>query len=147
MRVAVWERVLQMKRREVPEYLLGELDENNQEVVSIASQTNLLALNASIEAARAGEAGRGFAVVADEINNLASDSKFTATKSNESQGKVLMSVQRILNETKELMNVIAGINDRTQNLAAATEEIAAASNVILTTADEVKATLATLVEQ
>lgn len=87
------------------------------------------------------------ACVADEINNLASDSKLTATKSNESQGKVLMSVQRILNETKELMNVIAGINDRTQNLAAATEEIAAASNVILTTADEVKATLATLVEQ
>lgn len=137
---------LNRSMREI-EDLLGELDENNQEVVSIASQTNLLALNASIEAARAGEAGRGFAVVADEINNLASDSKITATKSNESQGKVLKSVQRILNETKELMNVIAGVNDRTQNLAAATEEIAAASNVIMTTADEVKSTLATLVEQ
>lgn len=126
--------------------LLTELEDNNQEVVSIASQTNLLALNASIEAARAGEAGKGFAVVAEEINHLASDSKQTATRSNESQQKVLCSIQSILQETKELMDIITGVNDRTQNLAAATEEIAASSNVILTTADQVKQALEALVE-
>lgn len=123
------------------EELVGELGNNNQEVVGIASQTNLLALNASIEAARAGEAGRGFAVVAEEINCLAEDSKNTAAKSNESQEKVLVSVRQILQDTQALMEVIAGVNDRTQNLAAAAQEISASSDVILTTANRVKESL------
>ena len=124
--------------------LIEELSSNNQEVVSIASQTNLLALNASIEAARAGEAGRGFAVVADEINHLAEDSKHTANKSNASQAKVLESVQKIRDETKELLEVVSGVNTRTQTLAAATEQIAAASNIIIDTANEVKEVLKVL---
>lgn len=118
--------------------LLEELSRNNQEVVSIASQTNLLALNASIEAARAGEAGRGFAVVADEINKLASDSKETASKSNENQEKVFVSISAIYRETENLLQVVKSVNDRTQTLAAASEEIAASSDVILNTADRVK---------
>lgn len=124
--------------------LIEELSSNNQEVVSIASQTNLLALNASIEAARAGEAGRGFAVVADEINHLAEDSKHTASRSNASQAKVLESIQRIREETKELLEVVNGVNSRTQTLAAATEQIAAASNIIIDTANEVKEVLKVL---
>ena len=129
------------------EILLKELGDNNQEVVSIASQTNLLALNASIEAARAGEAGRGFAVVADEINQLASNSKDTAGRSNANQEKMLNSIQKILKETSELMSVIAGVNDRTQNLAASSQEIAASSDVILETADSVKQELEKLTSE
>ncbi len=121
--------------------LIEELSNNNEEVVSIASQTNLLALNASIEAARAGEAGRGFAVVADEINNLAQDSKNTASKSSASQTKVLESIQKIRSETSKLLEVINGVNTRTQTLAASTEEIAASSNSIIETADNVKEVL------
>ncbi len=128
------------------EELLKELGENNKEVVSIASQTNLLALNASIEAARAGEAGRGFAVVADEINQLASNSKDTAGRSNENQEKMLKSIQEILRDTHELMEVIEGVNTRTQNLAASSEEIAASSDIILQTANRVKDELDKLVE-
>lgn len=120
------------------ESLIKELSENNEEVVSIASQTNLLALNASIEAARAGEAGRGFAVVADEINQLAASSKETANKSSESQERVIKSVQQILSDTQNLMKIVAGVNDRTQNLVASTEEISASSETIRTTADQVK---------
>ena len=120
------------------EALIKELGENNEEVVSIASQTNLLALNASIEAARAGEAGRGFAVVADEINQLAASSKETANKSSESQERVIQSVHKILTETQNLMQIVAGVNDRTQNLVASTEEISASSETIRTTADQVK---------
>ena len=124
--------------------LLDELSDNNEEVVSIASQTNLLALNASIEAARAGEAGRGFAVVADEINALAQNSKNTATKSNESQSKVLESVNKIREETSDLLRVVTEVSDRVSLFAASTEEIAASSNSVISAADEVKATLEVL---
>lgn len=126
--------------------LLNELTRNNEEVVSIASQTNLLALNASIEAARAGEAGRGFAVVADEINNLATNSRETANKSNESQKVILQSVASIADDTQKLMEIVHAVNDRSQNLAASTEEIAASTQVILDTANHVKESLKSLIE-
>ncbi len=127
------------------EKLLEELSKNNAEVVSIASQTNLLALNASIEAARAGEAGKGFAVVADEINNLATDSRNTANRSSESQEQILASIGAIVADADKLMKIVHAVNDRTQNLAASTEEISASAQVILETADHVKENLKSLV--
>ena len=121
--------------------LLNELNENNEEVVAIASQTNLLALNASIEAARAGEAGRGFAVVASEINTLAESSKNTATRSSESQTRVLTSVAKVREGTKNLLKVINAVKERTVSLSEATENIAKSSNVVINAADDVKAEL------
>lgn len=121
--------------------LLNELNENNQEVVAIASQTNLLALNASIEAARAGEAGRGFAVVASEINTLAESSKNTATRSSESQTRVLTSVAKVREGTKNLLKVINEVKERTVSLSEATENIAKSSNTVISAADDVKAEL------
>lgn len=126
--------------------LLLELEQNNKEVVSIASQTNLLALNASIEAARAGEAGRGFSVVADEINMLATNSRETATKSNLSQEKILESISSILKDTDHLMSTVFEINGKIENLASSTEEISASADLILHTADNVKQKLAELAE-
>lgn len=125
---------------------INELSENNKEVVSIASQTNLLALNASIEAARAGEAGKGFAVVADEINNLATGSSETATRSEGTQAKIIEAVASIIEETEKLIEIIKQVNGRTQNLAAVTEEIAASSDMILNSSAEVKIRLEKLVE-
>jgi ferredoxin len=118
--------------------LMSELSENNEEVVSIASQTNLLALNASIEAARAGEAGRGFAVVADEINNLATNSRDTANKSNENQEQIVSSIHNIIGDSNKLLETISNVNGRVETLAAAAEEISASAEVVLTTADDVK---------
>ena len=126
--------------------MIAELTHNNEDVVSIAEQTNLLALNASIEAARAGEAGKGFAVVADEINNLATSSRDTASRSNDSQGKILQYVSKIIEDSQNLMDITTDINLRVDNLAASTEQIAASAEVILTTSDDVKDRLGTLVE-
>lgn len=126
--------------------ILAELAQNNNEVVSIAAQTNLLALNASIEAARAGEAGRGFAVVAGEINHLASNSSETANRSNTSQSKIMASVNSIIADTTKLRDTIEAVNDRTQSLAASSEEIAASVSVVLNAADKVKEKLKILEE-
>jgi methyl-accepting chemotaxis protein len=72
-----------------------------QVITDIAAQTNLLALNAAIEAARAGEHGKGFAIVADEVRKLAEQAE---------------------NSTKQIINIISGIQRDTE-LAIATTGI------------------------
>lgn len=126
--------------------LIKELNKNNEAVVEVADQTNLLALNASIEAARAGEAGKGFAVVAGEINSLASQSRETAEHSDESQRQIEGSLNRLSDESKQLLETVSKISGRVEQLAAVTQEISASTDQILNTTESVKDELHHLVE-
>jgi len=122
---------------------LEKLQRSNTEVVSIANKTNLLALNASIESARAGEAGKGFAVVAKEIGILADRSKKI---SQDSVDEVVVLIADLLRDSENLIRTVYDVNERTQNLAAASEEISATSDEISGYAGDVKDKLDILAE-
>ena len=125
---------------------LSALSANNSKVVDIANQTNLLALNASIEAARAGEAGRGFAVVAGEINTLAADSKDTAQDSGEANRSIQEAIDGISKEAQDLLEIVNGVQEKVQKLAAATGRIADSTDMVTETVEKVRVELEELVE-
>lgn len=103
---------------------INDIDGITNAIKSIAAQSNLLALNASIEAARAGEAGRGFSVVAKEMGNLASQSK-------EAAEKIAVMLQNIKLSIESTNNRITKASATSENQAAATEELSAMTNDVL----------------
>lgn len=83
-----------------------QINNLTNDILNIASQTNLLALNASIEAAHAGDAGKGFAVVATEIQQLADNSKKTASAIQETNGDVLIAVNNLVENANKLITFL-----------------------------------------
>lgn len=128
------------------EMLMQSLQTNNEEITNVADETNLLSLNASIEAARAGNAGRGFAIIAENIKKLADSSKDTAIDSEENQAKIGEAVLNMQQRAEQLIDIIDGVNARVTSLAAATEEMAAATAEVSDVAENLKGKMEELVQ-
>lgn len=127
------------------ETLMQGLQSNNEEIAGVADETNLLSLNASIEAARAGSAGRGFAIIAENIKKLAESSKETALDSGKNQEKIGDAVATLQERAEKLIEIIGNVNDKVTSLAAATEEIAAATVEVGNVTDNLKEKIDTLI--
>ncbi|UWG96755.1 methyl-accepting chemotaxis protein [Dehalobacter sp. DCM] len=117
-----------IKITEINNQKIKETDNIVSLIQSISTQSNLLALNAAIEAARAGASGRGFSVVAEEMRKLAQIS----SESTQKVSKIL-SEMRIAEE--DLAKHIQNLSIAGHTQAAATEEITASLQEIVSSSD------------
>lgn len=99
-------------------------------IQNIAAQTNLLALNATIEAARAGDTGRGFAVVASEVKLLAGQTAKATTEISEQIATIQSASDETVMAIKEVVGIIAEIDQIGCAIAASIEEQGSATKEI-----------------
>ena len=99
-------------------------------IEDIAYETKILALNAAIEAARAGEHGKGFAVVAAEVRKLAGNSEVAANEISDLARSSVSVSEKAGSLLKEMVPTISKPADLVQEITAASEEQSTGINEI-----------------
>ena len=141
--------------------IIRHMNEVIEGINAISAQTNLLALNASIEAARAGENGRGFAVVAEVIRQLAEQTKVltgnmgkfvesiaeASGKSSKSVENTVESLESINNSLNSVMKINTSNKHNINNINEAITTIAATSQEISSSVNEVESQMHRLDEE
>jgi methyl-accepting chemotaxis protein len=116
--------------------LVGNIGEVVTSIQGIAEQTNLLALNATIEAARAGESGKGFAVVADEVKKLATETAKKTSEINDRINEIQAATQNSVVAMQRIIKNIGEIDESVTGVSAAVEEQNATTSEIVRSVSE-----------
>lgn len=131
--------------KQVEESVHG-FDAVNDAIIKISTQTGMLALNAGIEAARSGEAGRGFTVIANRVRDLSEQTKTAVSRGKQQSAELYPAIQTLTQETKEFLNNVSILNERTATMAASSEEISAQSAVVEDIVNKVSTEMSAIVE-
>lgn len=116
---------------------IASMDDIIKYIKSIADTTNLLGLNASIESARAGEHGKGFSVVAGEIRKLATNSKESTGKINETLAKIKENIDQIVSVISEFTDTSATQSRQADQIAAGSQALNDLSSKLLKLSEDI----------
>ena len=126
----------------------AEITKKSETISTMVAEANeeFRTLNLSIDEmvsgnnSKAGERtiGKGLAVVAQEIKNLSEVSRGAADDSNKNKAMISEAIDLLATDSEKLIRVVDSVNDRINNLAASTEEIAASATVIGQVANELR---------